>query len=164
MPAIFTPNPAKPDVAGLVSAIARSTDPGSLGHYLESFRWSLLADYVRPLSFVRGQLLISQGELDRKLYFVESGDLKVDMRVDAGLVQLGIVGPGGVVGEGNFFSHHTRNASVSAYSDAVVWELVPKGFDALSHAQPTVALALAMALGGVLASRMLDVSQRITVT
>lgn len=163
MTAFTTATSILADVSALVAAIARGTPTERLGHYLEAYRWSVLERYVRPRQLTRGQLLIAQDDPDRSVFFVESGDLKVDMRVDAGLVQLGIVGPGGVVGEGNFFSHHTRNASVSAYSDARVWEMLPKDFDALSHDQPAVALALTRALGGVLASRMLDVSQRIAV-
>jgi CRP-like cAMP-binding protein len=41
-------------------------------------------------------LLIGQGEPDRKLYFVESGDLKVDMHTEGGIIHLAIVGSGSV--------------------------------------------------------------------
>jgi hypothetical protein len=40
----------------------------------------------------------------------------------------------------------------------------PQDFDNLRRQNPGVALALAMALGAVMASRMLDLSNRITVT
>ena len=115
----------KPDLSALSAAIARNTD-GALGRFLESYRWTVLAEYVHPVSIRRGQILIAQGDSDRKLYFLESGDLQVDVKSDAGLVRVALLGPGSVVGEGSFFSHLARSATVVAYSDAKVWELSPK--------------------------------------
>ena len=152
------------DVSPLVAAIARNTDAGGLGKFLESYRWSVLAQYVQPATLPRGHLLIAQGARERALYFLESGDLKVDTKTSAGLVHLAILGPGTVVGEGSFFSGLPRNASVAAYSDCKVWEMALARFAALSHEHPNVALALSQALGAVLASRMLDMGTRLAVT
>lgn len=159
-----THTPATQDTQGLVAAIARNADADGLGRFLESFRWSLLSGFVQPAELARGHLLIAQGDRDNKLYFVESGDLKVDIRTPGGLVQLAILGPGSVVGEGGFFSHHARNASVSVFRDCKVWSMAPSDFEALSRQHPSAALSLAMALGAVLATRMLDISHRIAVT
>lgn len=152
-----------PDLSALVAAIARNKD-GALGRFLEGYRWTVLAEYVRPLSIGRGQVLIGQGDSDRKIYFLESGDLQVDVKSDAGLVRVALLGPGSVVGEGSFFSHLARSATVVAYTDAKVWELSPKDFESLSHAHPGVALALSTALGAVLATRLLDLSRRLAIT
>ena len=154
---------ASPDLSLLSAAIARNSD-AALGRFLESYRWSVLADYVHPVSIVRGQILMSQGANDRKLYFLESGDLQVDVKSDAGLVRVALLGPGSVVGEGSFFSHLPRSATVVAYSDAKVWELSPQDFELLSRQHPGVALALSTALGAVLATRLLDLSQRLAIT
>lgn len=158
------PKSPKPDVSGLIAAVSRNKETGSLGQFLEPQRWSVLADYLRCVVLPKGNLLISQGALDRKLYFLESGSLKVDLKTEAGLVQLAILAPGTVVGEGSFFSHLARSSTVVAYSECKVWELSPENFAALSKQYPSVALALAMALGATLASRMLDLSKRIAVT
>ncbi len=152
------------DVSSLIAAISRGAEDGTLARFLESYRWSVLAQYVKPLSLERGHLLIAQGDRDRKLYFLESGDLKVDMKTSAGLIHLAILGPGTVVGEGSFFSHANRNASVSVYSDCKLWELDPARFNALSHEHPSVALALTLALGAVLSARMSDLTRRLAVT
>lgn len=159
-----SPAPGSHDVAPLVAAIARNAGEGTLGKFLEGYRWSVLTLYVRPATLQRGQLLIAQGTRERSLYFLESGDLKVDMKTDAGLVHLAILGPGTVVGEGGFFSGLPRSASVAAYSDCKVWEMEQTQFSALAHEHPTVALALSQALGAVLASRLLDVNKRLAVT
>lgn len=161
----FSTTPSKtPDVSALAAAIVRHKEPGSLGAFLERHYWSVLGAYTRPMLLQRGHLLIAQGDTDRNIYFIESGNLKVDMRTHSGLVQLAIIGPGNVAGEGSFFSHQTRTASVSVYSDCKVWEMTPANFESLSKQHPAVALALAMALGAVLASRMLDISNRIALT
>lgn len=158
------PQPQKPDVSGLVAAISRNKEDGALARFLEPYRWSVLADYLHPSVLPQGHLLIAQGALDRKVYFLESGSLKVDLKTQEGFVQLALLAPGTVVGEGSFFSHLARNSSVVAYSECKVWELSPVDFATLSKQHPTVALALAMALGAILASRMLDMSKRIAVT
>lgn len=158
------PKPQKHDLSSLIAAISRHKDDGALSRFMEPHQWSVLGDYLNPSVLQRGHLLISQGALDRKLYFLEAGSLKVDLKTDAGFVQLALLAPGTVVGEGSFFSHLARNSSVAAYSDCTVWELSPADFAALSKQHPTVALALSMALGAVLATRMLDLSKRIVVT
>jgi len=156
--------PGSHDVSPLAAAIARNTEAGGLGKFLESYRWSVLAQYVEPASLPRGHLLIAQGARERSLFFLESGDFKVDTKTSAGLVHLAILGPGTVVGEGSFFSGLPRNASVAAYSDCKVWEMTLARFASLAHEHPSVALALSQALGAVLASRMLDMSKRLAVT
>ncbi len=152
----------KPDVSALCSAISHNTD-GVLGKFLESYRWDVLAEYVRPVLLSRGHLLITQGAADRKLYFLESGDLQVDVKLPDGLVRIALLGPGSVVGEGSFFSHGRRSATVVVYSDAKVWEMTPTDFEHLSREHPGVALALSTALGAVLATRLLDLSKRIAI-
>jgi len=152
-----------PDVSGLIAAIARNAEAGGLRKYLEAYRWKVLADYVRPAKHKRGELVIGQGQLDRKVYFVESGDLKVDLHTDKGIVHLAIVGPGSMVGEGSFFSSLPRIASVSAYSDCKIWVMTPEDFERLSRNNASVALAVSMALGTLLATRMMDMSKRLSV-
>jgi CRP/FNR family cyclic AMP-dependent transcriptional regulator len=156
--------PQKNDINGLVAAITRNKEDSSLARFMEPHRWNVLADYLHGATLPRGHLLISQGAMDRKLYFLESGSLKVDLKTDSGLMQLALLAPGTVVGEGSFFSHLARNSSVVAYSDCKVWALNPEDFAAISKQYPSVALALAMALGAVLATRMLNLSKRIAVT
>lgn len=152
------------EVNGLITAIARNTEDGVLAKHLGAPSWYIVADYLQPHRYERGHLLIAQGATDRHLYFLESGTLKVDVKTGQGLLQLAILGAGTVVGEGSFFSRLPRNASVLAYTDCKVWEMSPTGFETLSQKHPAVALALAMALGAILATRMLDVSRRIAIT
>ena len=162
-PAPVPSTASSPDVSGLIAAIARNTEAGGLRKFLETYRWKVLADYVRPVKHARGELVIGQGEQDRKVYFVESGDLKVDLHAEKGIVHLAIVGPGSMVGEGSFFSNLPRIASVSAYSDCRIWVMSPEDFERLSRNNPSVALAVSMALGTLLATRMMDMTKRLSV-
>lgn len=157
-------HPQNAEVNKLISAIAHNTEDGVLARFLGSQSWFIVADYLHQRKFTRGHVLISQGAPDRSLFFLEAGSLKVDVKTEVGFMQLAILGPGSVVGEGSFFSHLSRNASVLAYSDCTVWELSPTDFEALGKKYPEVALSLSMALSAVLATRMLDVSRRIAVT
>lgn len=160
----FNPLAQNTAVNGLITAIAHNTEDGVLSRHLGAQSWYIVADYLHPHAYERGHVLISQGAQDRNLYFLESGNLKVDVRTGQGPLQLAILGPGTVVGEGSFFSHLPRSASVVAYSGCKVWELSRADFDALGKKHPVVALSLAMALGAIVATRMVDVSKRIAVT
>jgi CRP/FNR family cyclic AMP-dependent transcriptional regulator len=151
------------DIAHLIAAVARNTESGGLRKFLELHRWKALAEYLRPVKYGSGDTVINQGEMDRRLYFVESGELSVDMHTGKGIVHLATVGAGSVVGEGSFFSRLPRIAVVTASTDCKVWVLTPEEFDRLSLVNSGVALAVSMALGTLLAVRMLDMSKRVTV-
>ena len=111
-----------------------------------------------------GQILITQGAADRTLYFVESGMLTVHYEESGGKIRLAAVGAGSVVGEGGFFSHMARSATVQAASACRLWALTPMRFSELGNRQPTVALALAMALGAIMAKRVASNRRRVIVT
>jgi CRP/FNR family cyclic AMP-dependent transcriptional regulator len=148
----------------LVAAIAHNTQSDAIGRFLDSVRWSVLGDYITPSTLERGHLLISQGDHDGRLYFLESGDLKVDMKSPNGQVHLAILGPGSVVGEGGFFTQQARNATVSVFTDCTVWTMTPNRFQDLVRDHPAAATSLCVGLGAVLATRTLDLGKRVAIT
>lgn len=154
----------KTDIKRLVAACMHNGSETALGQYIKPAQWELLAAYLQPTALAQAQVLITQGSSDRTVYLVEAGSLTVHYEDEAGRVRLAIVGPGSAVGEGSFFSHLPRNATVQAASASRVWGLTPIRFSEMSNRQPAVALAVAMALGGLMASRMLDRRKRISVT
>lgn len=164
MNTVSTPISPNPAIHGLILAITHNTAEGQLAKYLGAPSWYILADYLHPHQFERGHLLMGQGAQDRTIYFLETGDLKVDVKTDQGFAQLAILGAGTVVGEASFFAQQPRMASVVAYSPCKVWSLRREDFEALAKQHPTVALSLTLALGAVLALRMSDVSRRIAIT
>lgn len=154
----------KTDIKRLVAACLHNVSESALGQFLKPQQWEQIAAYLHPTNLAQGQVLISQGAGDRTVYFLEEGSLSVHYEDAAGRVRLAIVGPGSAVGEGSFFSHAARNATVQAASNSRVWALTPVRFIELSNRQPSAALALCLALGALVAGRMNDRKKRISVT
>ena len=104
------------------------------------------------------------GELDRTLYFVESGTLSVHCEDAKSRIRLALVGAGSVVGEGGFFSHLARRATVQASGACVLWRLNPLRFGELVNRQPAIAVEMLLALGMVQGRRLRDRGRRIAAT
>lgn len=164
MNAITTPSSPKVDLTGLVQAISQASSDDSMNNVLSPEQWDLLSAYLLPVSMPAGQVLFSQGTVDRTLYLVESGSLSVHFEDEKQRLRLAIVGPGSVVGEGAFFSHRPRSATVQAGAPSRLWSLPALRFSELSNRQPAVALQLAMAAGAVLAKRLGNRRRRVAAT
>lgn len=154
----------KPNIEALLQAVASNPNDPTLSHLLTAAQWAVLGGYMQASALAPGQILISQGAEDRSLYFVESGMLTVHFEDAGGKIHLAAVGAGSVVGEGGFFSYLARSATVQAGSACKLWSLTPMRFSELSNRQPQVALALAMALGAIMAKRVVSNRRRIAVT
>ena len=127
-------------------------------------QWAVLSGYMQASGLAPGQILITQGAEDRTLYFIESGMVTVHFEDPNGKIRLAAVGAGSVIGEGGFFSYMARSATVQAGSACKLWALTPMRFSELSNRHPNVALALAMALGAIMAKRVVSNRRRIAVT
>ena len=154
----------KPDIKALLEAVTNNPNDPTLSHMLTQPQWAVLSGYMQSSMLAPGQVLITQGAEDRTLYFVESGMLTVHFEDAAGKIRLAAVGAGSVVGEGGFFSYMARSATVQAGSACKLWALSPMRFSELSNRHPNVALALAMALGAIMAKRVVSNRRRIAVT
>ena len=154
----------KADIRHLVVACLENVRENALGQHLLPDDWAHLLPYLLPATIEPAQVLISQGATDRAVYFVESGSLSVHYEDAAGRIRLAVVGPGSAVGEGSFFSHLPRNATVQAASASRVWALTPVRFAELRHRQPATAVAVTLALGALIAARMQDRRRRVSVT
>jgi len=154
----------KPNIQALLEAVTNNPNDPTLSHMLTQAQWAVLSGYMQASTLPPGQILITQGAEDRTLYFVESGMLTVHFEDAAGKIRLAAVGAGSVVGEGGFFSYMARSATVQAGSACKLWALTPMRFSELSNRHPNVALALAMALGAIMAKRVVSNRRRIAVT
>jgi len=155
---------SKQDIGRLIEAVAGNKSDDTLGRFMPPAAWDTLSHYLSQEKIERGHVLIAEGALDRTLYFLESGVLRVHYGGRDGDLNIALLGAGAVVGEGSFFSQIPRNATVQATQSATLWTLSPERFNTMSKKDPAAALALAMALGAVLSTRMLDVSRKIAVT
>lgn len=165
-PPPFVPIAQSPrvDLRALVTAIAEAPAEDALNATLEPTQWDLLAPYLQAVHLGAGQLLFAQGSNDRALYLVESGNLTVHYEDEKQRLRLAIVTAGSVVGEGAFFSHRPRSASVQAGAPSKLWCLSPLRFAELANRQPAVALALVMAVSAVLAKRLGNRRRRVAAT
>ena len=151
-------------IQDLCRAIAQNTSYYAFAPAFNAQQWEMLASYLQPFDLAAGQVLIDQGANDRTLFFIESGALSVHLIGDKGQMRLAILNPGSVVGEGSFFSRLPRSANVVATGAARVWRLTPIRFSEMSNRQPNLALEMALALGAVIAKRMVNRPKRVAVT
>ena len=144
----------KLDLSGLINAIVQASAEDSMSNPLTADQWDILSAYLQPMTLAAGQTLFMQGASERSLYFVESGSLSVHCEDEKGRLRLAIVTAGSVVGEGAFFSHRPRNATVQATAPCKLWSLTAMRFTEISNRQPAIGLHLVMAVGAVIAKRM----------
>jgi CRP-like cAMP-binding protein len=155
---------ARFDILHLAQAMQMSSALDAVPMNLTDAQWRQLAEYLQPVSLPQGQVLIERGVKDRIVYFVESGSLSVHFQDSRQRVRMAMVGAGSLLGEGAFFSHLPRSATVNAGSDCRVWSLTPLRFRELSTRHPDIALALTVAMAAVLARRMHNKPKRVAVT
>lgn len=156
--------PVKFDVQGLIQAITQNQTNDRLGCTLSAVQWDTLASYMQPFAMAQGQVLIEQGATDRTLYLIESGSLSVHYEDDKNRVRLAIVAAGSAVGEGAFFTHQPRSATVQAAAPCKIWCLTPIRYTELANRHPNIALDLALALGSLLGRRLVNKPKRVAVT
>ncbi len=161
---VSTSAATKVDLHGLIDAITQASADDSMTNPLTPAQWEVLSSYLLPVVLPAGQVLFSQGANDRTLYLVESGSLSVHYQDEKERLRLAIVGPGSVVGEGAFFSHRARSATVQASAPSKLWSLTAIRYTELSNRQPAIALGLVMATGAVLAKRLGNRRRRVAAT
>lgn len=154
----------KLDLQDLINAITQASAEDSLSNPLTPQQWEILSAYLQPMTLSAGQIVFPQGASDRTLFFVESGSLSVHYQDEKARVRLAIVGAGSVVGEGAFFSHAARSATVQATAPTKLWSLTAMRFTELTNRQPAVALGMCMAIGAVMAKRLGNRRRRIATT
>lgn len=158
------PTAVRFDIHGLAQSMRLSSALDAVPLNLTDTQWTQLANYLQPVALQQGQVLIEQGVKDRTVYFVETGTLTVHYEDSRERVRIAVVGSGSLLGEGAFFSHLPRSATVHAGSDCRLWCLTPLRFRELSSRHPEVALEVSVAMSAVLARRMYNRPKRVAVT
>ncbi len=151
-------------IQALAMAMKVSQALDTLPLHLSEAQWTLLADYLQPMSVRTGDVVIEQGVKDRAVYLVESGSLTVHYEDRNDRIRIALVGAGSILGEGAFFSQLPRSATVQAGGDSRLWCLTPLRYRELSVRAPDIALELTLAMAAVLARRFYNRPKRIAVT
>lgn len=156
--------PVRFDIQDLAKAMAHSHALDAMPVNLSAEQWNLLADFLQPVQLQEGQTLMEQGIKDRTVYMVESGGLTVHYQDAKERIRLAMVGPGSVLGEGAFFSHLPRSATVTATNACRLWCLAPLRYRELASRHPDIALELITAMAAVMARRLYNRPKRVAVT
>lgn len=152
------------DIHGLAQAISHCHASDALSCKFSVPQWEILAAYMQPFALGGGQVLIEQCATDRTLYFIESGSLSVHYEDDKSRIRMALVAAGSVVGEGAFFSHQPRNATVQASGNCKLWCLTPMRFLELANRHSPIALELTLGMAAVMARRLYIRPKRVAVT
>ena len=152
------------DLSALIQAMTTSVASDTAQNVLHAGQWELLAPYLVPLNLAASEVLFAEGAQDRNLYMVESGSLSVHYQDAKERIRLALVGPGSIVGEGAFFAHRPRRATVQATAPCCLWCLTSLRFTELVNRQPALGLALVIMAGQVLARRASDNRRRVAST
>jgi CRP/FNR family cyclic AMP-dependent transcriptional regulator len=151
------------DLTRLMAAV-RKTKGFDARELLDEPTWRALSQVLQPHSIPTRECLVRQGDTGRSLYLIESGSMTVYRTQERGRLQLAVLGAGSLVGEGTFFAHVVRSASVETLEPTQAWELSTAGFADLVRGSPNAALQLCRFIGAVLATRMLSVTGRLSIT
>lgn len=151
-------------IQDLCRSMAQNTSYDAFAPALNPQQWELVGSYMQVFDLAAGQTLIDRGARDRTIFFIESGALSVHLMNSSGQLQLAILNPGSVVGEGSFFSRVPRSANVVATGACRIWRLTHPRFAEMANRQPALALELTLALGAVIAKRMVNKPKRVAVT
>ena len=152
------------DLSALIQAMTSSVASDNAQNLLTTSQWELLAPYLVPVNLSSSEILFAEGTLDRNLYMVEAGSLSVHYQDSKERIRLALVGPGSLVGEGAFFAHRPRRATVQAAAPSRLWCLTALRYSELANRQPALALALVTMAGQVLARRASDSRRRVAST
>jgi CRP-like cAMP-binding protein len=113
-----------------------------------------LIPHMKSATFKQGEVILEEGAVGDRLYFILSG--KVNVIRGAVAKQIATLGPGDIFGEIALFVSQTRKATVVAKTLVKVWELPKRDFDYLLDRYP----ALQKAFHKIVEERIHDLSRK----
>jgi len=158
------PIATKSQVQHLAQVIAKNHAYDALDLPFTTAEWDVLSGYLQPFVLARDQVLIEQGATDRTVYLIESGTLSVHSVDEEGRMSLAMIGAGSVVGEWAFFSSMARKSDAVAAGACKLWRLSLTRFMDLANRQPAMALRISLALGTVMAKRVVNKPRSVAAT
>lgn len=113
-----------------------------------------LIPHMKKATFEEGEVILEEGDVGDRLYFILSGKVSV-IRASAAK-KIATLGPGEIFGEIALFVSQTRKATVVAETPVKVWELSKRDFDYLLDRYP----ALQKVFHKIVGERIHDLSQK----
>ncbi len=114
-----------------------------LFQHLDEGQLQALAGLTRERRYVRGGIILSQGDPGDALFVIAEGQVKVAVFGEDGReVILSVLTRGGVFGEMALLDDEPRSAHVIAMTEAVLFQLRREDFQARLRSSPDLAIAL----------------------
>ena len=143
------------DITPLVRAVEALHDDNAFKARLSAAQWQQLAAVMKRREITAGDMLMQRGDIDRKAYLVESGQLQVFITGGPPRShRVATLGAGALLGEPSLFGATPRMAHVEAVSPTVVWSLCARRLHDLAADAPALVLEVFRAAGAVMAARM----------
>jgi SulP family sulfate permease len=113
--------------------------------------------YMRRIQVPAETTLLQQGEGAHALYFIESGEVSVELKLAEGkTVRLRTIHHGTVVGEVAMYLGGVRTASVVTLEPTIAYRLTSAAIAEMEQNDPDLAAALHKWIAGVMAERLAD--------
>jgi SulP family sulfate permease len=100
----------------------------------------IFKEYLTTVKIGKGEVLFSKGENGDKLFFIDSGLVKITLKsVREKEVRLAIMGPGAIIGDMSLFTLEPRTANAIAEQDTFLYEFSKTKLDELTKKHPKIA-------------------------
>ncbi|GEM_PF-971639 len=136
---------------------------GFLANWREA-EWSALLTFAEYKELVPAEFLFRQGDVERSMYILAKGTLEFIDPPKPGIPprRLGVLQPGGVIGEGAFLDGGARALTVRAVSASALIRIDPESFSAFSARHPVLATEFLMEVARLVSLKLRDTTAMVT--
>ncbi len=117
---------------------------------------AVVAPYLKPVKFAKGQCLVQEGDTGDGCYIIDEGEVRLELRhveTDSDGV-LGYLGKGTVLGEFSLLDGLPRSASAYAQADTSARWFSKGDFEQLNKAHPAAGVEILNSLGRELSAKL----------
>jgi len=140
-------------LTNLGAADAAHRETAFLGDAFEE-DWERIERHAARRRFVRGEEIVREGDVDRSLLIVLSGELEFVGGADGVPRVLSVVVAPTLVGEVAFFDPGPRSGTLRARTDGELVQLSFEQFEALAASSPSLARTILLEAGRIVAARL----------
>ena len=126
------------------------------------FEMGRLIPFMEQMVIQRGDTLIQRGELTERLYYIEAGEVTVQLEQrDGQTIRLSTMGEGAVVGELSFYLGIPASAAVIVDRPSSIYFLSMDKLNEMENTAPQIAAALHKFMTQCLGERLVNANDRV---
>ena len=111
--------------------------------------------YFKKIKINAGDYLIKQGDPAGEMYFLESGQLKVELQLENGeTIRLRTMSRGTIVGEVALLRNYPRTASIIAEKPSTVYLITREALEQMKRKEPEIGTSFHFFVASILAERL----------